>query len=107
MIIQLAYKDPAGRLGDDPGVQHLHVELRGLTRVKDREHVVVLQDRGHEWTASSCSYPGGSCLRCRNSRNISSGGTKNGFTLRTPPTITIGCVRRMSITTLAPNWARS
>lgn len=45
--------------------------------------------------------------RARSSRRNSSGGTKNGFSCRMPPMITIGCVLMMSITTLAPNWAKS
>ena len=38
---------------------------------------------------------------------IRPGGTKNGFTCRMPPMMTIGCVRMMSMTMLPPNLARS
>src|SRR5262249_25823142 len=47
------------------------------------------------------------CIRSRSSLKNSSGGTKKGFCWRIPPIITIGCVRRISITTVAPNRARS
>src|SRR5262249_11217671 len=47
------------------------------------------------------------CARSRSSYKNSSGGTKNGFSWRTPPIMTIGCVRRMFMTRPAPNRARS
>src|SRR5262249_41721655 len=43
----------------------------------------------------------------RSSRRNSSGGTKNGFSWRTPPIITIECVRKQFMTMLAPNRVRS
>jgi len=54
---------------------------------------------------------GGAALRVvcrlRNSRKNSSGGTKKGFSWRTPPMMIIGWVRMMSTTICPPNLARS
>ena len=45
--------------------------------------------------------------RSRISSRNWSGGTKNGFSCSTPPMITTGCVRMMSMTTVELNFDRS